>query len=98
MRPLGVCLAVLLASAVARAEPPRRGTREQTIQAANRAVGEQRLADARELWRALWEAEQAPEAACNIGQLSSRMGELVTAQEYLAICRARTPGRPKIKL
>ncbi|WP_437723897.1 hypothetical protein [Sorangium sp. So ce861] len=86
MRLLGVCLAVLLASEVARAEPPRRGMREQTIQAANRAVAEHRLADARELWRALWEAEQAPEAACNIGQLSSRMGELVTAREYLAIC------------
>ncbi|AUX37796.1 MULTISPECIES: hypothetical protein [Sorangium] len=86
MRLLGVCLAVLLASAVARAEPPRRGMREQTIQAANRAVAEHRLADARELWRALWEAAQAPEAACNIGQLSSRMGELVTAREYLAIC------------
>lgn len=92
MRPLGVCLAVLLAPAVARAEPPRRGMREQTIQAANRAVGERRLADARELWWALWEAEQAPEAACNVGQLSSRMGELVTAQEYLAICVRLDPG------
>ncbi|WP_437832300.1 hypothetical protein [Sorangium sp. So ce1153] len=92
MRPFGVCLAVLLASAGAHAEPPRRGMREQTIQAANRAVGERRLADARELWRALWEAEQAPEAACNVGQLSSRMGELLTAREYLAICVRLDPG------
>ncbi|WP_437306032.1 hypothetical protein [Sorangium sp. So ce388] len=50
------------------------------------------MADARELWRALWEAEQAPEAACNVGQLSSRMGELVTAREYLAICVRLDPG------
>lgn len=91
MRSFGVCLALLFASASASAEPPRRGTREQTIQAANRAVAERRLADARELWRALWEAEQAPEAACNVGQLSSRMGELVTAQEYLAICVRLAP-------
>ncbi|WP_441287947.1 hypothetical protein ACSRUE_38680 [Sorangium sp. KYC3313] len=91
MRSLGVCLAVLLAAEGARAEPPRRGTREQTIQAANRAVAEGRLADARELWQALWNAEKGPEAACNVGQLSSRMGELVTAREYLVLCMRLEP-------
>ncbi|WP_437713148.1 hypothetical protein WMF45_45780 [Sorangium sp. So ce448] len=87
MRSLGVCVAVLLASGDVCAAPPRAPTtRDRTIAAANRAVEERRLGDALVLWRGLWDAERSPDAACNVGQLASRTGELTTAREFLQIC------------
>ncbi|WP_437306044.1 tetratricopeptide repeat protein [Sorangium sp. So ce388] len=87
MRSLGVCLAVLLASGDVWSAPPRGPTtRDRTIAAANRAVEERRLGEALVLWRGLWDVERSPEAACNVGQLASRKGELTTAREFLQIC------------
>src|SRR5689334_19128452 len=91
MRGVFLLLACLLGAGAAHAAPARQGERDKLIEAANRAKAEGRFDESRRLWRALWDAEGEPVAACNIGQLSSRMEDPVTAVEFLTICVERTP-------
>jgi hypothetical protein len=84
-------MAYLLGSGVARAEPTAQGELGKLIDEANRAAAEGRLDESRRLWRIVWDAYGDTTAACNIGQLSSRIGDPVTAVEFLPICVEKRP-------
>lgn len=98
MRGMLLLVACLLSAGAVRAEPARQGERDRLIDAANRAKAESRFDESRQLWRVLWVAEREPAAACNIGQLSSRIGDPVTAVEFLTICVAKKPQVPAHRL
>jgi hypothetical protein len=98
MRSVLLLVTCLLGAGPAHAAPVGQGERDKLIEAANRAKAEGRFDESRQLWRVLWGAEGEPLAACNIGQLSSRMGDPVTAFEFLTICVERNPGVPAHKL
>ncbi|WP_437757308.1 hypothetical protein [Sorangium sp. So ce1389] len=88
--------AVLLStSAGARAERPS-SARDRLVAQAHTAVDEGRLADARDLWMALWKLERSQVAACNIGALSFRIGEMPAAVRWLSLCKEimRAPKTP----
>ncbi|XXX75278.1 hypothetical protein WMF30_47285 [Sorangium sp. So ce134] len=64
---------------------------------ANAAVDEGRLADARDLWMAVWKVDRSQVAACNVGALSYRLGEAPAAVRWLSLCKEimRAPGTPR---
>lgn len=88
--------ALWLAAAPGRATTPPE-VREQLVALADAAVQESRLADARDAWRALWKLERSQVAACNIGALSYRIGDLTTAVRWLSYCKEimRPPTTPE---
>ncbi|WP_433933761.1 hypothetical protein AB3662_05070 [Sorangium cellulosum] len=88
--------ALLSTSAGVMAAPPS-GARDRLVTQAHTAVDEGRLADARELWMAVWKLERSQVAACNIGALSFRIGDMPAAVRWLSLCKdimraPRTPG------
>ncbi|WP_433928523.1 PEGA domain-containing protein [Sorangium cellulosum] len=58
---------------------------------ADRAVAEGQLAKARDLWLQVWQLAPSEKAACNVGQLAFRVGDMARAAEFLALCLERTP-------
>ncbi|WP_438008543.1 hypothetical protein WME89_07465 [Sorangium sp. So ce321] len=78
--------ALLSTSAGAMAERPS-SARDRLVAQAHAAVDEGRLADARELWMAVWKLERSQVAACNIGALSFRIGEMPAAVRWLSLCK-----------
>ncbi|WP_438018378.1 hypothetical protein WMF18_04585 [Sorangium sp. So ce315] len=78
--------ALFSTSAGALAEPPS-GARDQLVAQAHIAVDDGRLADARELWMAVWKLERSQVAACNIGALSFRIGDMPAAVRWLSLCK-----------
>ncbi|WP_437304884.1 hypothetical protein [Sorangium sp. So ce388] len=94
--PLGLGFALLTLAAGAFAERPSE-TSVRLMAQAHAAVDEGRLADARDLWMAVWKVERSQVAACNIGALSFRLGEAPAAVRWLSLCKEimrkpRTPG------
>ncbi|HTN91369.1 MAG TPA: hypothetical protein VL242_47195 [Sorangium sp.] len=87
--------ALLSTSAGARAERPS-SARDRLVAQAHTAVDEGRFADARELWMAVWKLERSQVAACNIGALSFRIGEMPAAVRWLSLCKEimRAPKTP----
>ncbi|XYH99705.1 hypothetical protein ACMHYB_08070 [Sorangium sp. So ce1128] len=87
--------ALLSTSAGAMAERPS-SARDRLVAQAHTAVDEGRLADARELWMAVWKLERSQVAACNIGALSFRIGEMPAAVRWLSLCKEimRAPTTP----
>ncbi|WP_437781920.1 hypothetical protein [Sorangium sp. So ce1097] len=87
--------ALLSTSAGALAEPPS-GARDRLVAQAHAAVDDGRLADARELWMAVWKLEHSQVAACNIGALSFRIGDMPAAVRWLSLCKEimRAPRTP----
>ncbi|WP_437968913.1 hypothetical protein WMF04_06335 [Sorangium sp. So ce260] len=90
-----LCVALLSTSAGAVAKPPS-GARDRLVAQAHTAVDEGRLADARDLWMAVWKLERSQVAACNIGALSFRIGEMPAAVRWLSLCKEimRAPRTP----
>ncbi|WP_437648492.1 hypothetical protein [Sorangium sp. So ce362] len=87
--------ALLSISAVAAAEPPS-SARDRLVAQAHAAVDEARLAEARDLWMAVWKLERSQVAACNIGALSFRIGDMPAAVRWLSLCKEimRAPRTP----
>jgi hypothetical protein len=86
--------AVLLLTAstsTAWAEPPEEGARARLVRSADQAFDEDRLADSRDAWLAIWELEASTKAACNVGQLSLRIDDMPMAAEFLTICLKDAP-------
>ena len=83
--PLGLGFALLTLAAGALAERPSE-TSARLMAQAHAAVDEGRLADARDLWMAVWKVERSQVAACNIGALSFRLGR--AEQAYSRACAA----------
>jgi hypothetical protein len=77
------------------AAPPDRGPRGDLIRSANQAVDDGRYADARDAWLRIWELDRSRVAACNIGELSVRIGDMPIAAEFLAICVRRAQEDPE---
>ncbi|HTN92393.1 MAG TPA: hypothetical protein VL242_52360 [Sorangium sp.] len=98
--PLGLGFALLTLAAGALAERPSE-TSVRLMAQAHAAVDEGRLADARDLWMAVWKVERSQVAACNIGALSFRLGEAPAAVRWLSLCKEimrkpRTPGEREL--
>ncbi|XXT17626.1 hypothetical protein WME94_46090 [Sorangium sp. So ce429] len=98
--PLGLGFALLTLAAGALAERPSE-TSARLMAQAHAAVDEGRLADARDLWMAVWKVERSQVAACNIGALSFRLGEAPAAVRWLSLCKEimrkpRTPGEREL--
>ncbi|WP_437935345.1 PEGA domain-containing protein [Sorangium sp. So ce341] len=43
------------------------------------------------MWLQLWQVDPSERAACNVGQLSLRIGDMPRAAEFLTICLERAP-------
>ncbi|AUX35692.1 hypothetical protein [Sorangium sp. Soce836] len=84
-------LALVLVPLAARADAPPSGPKARLQRSADRAVAEGQLAEARDLWLQLWQLEPSEKAACNVGQLSFRIGDMPRAAEFLTACLERTP-------
>ncbi|WP_437810831.1 hypothetical protein [Sorangium sp. So ce1078] len=98
--PLALGLALFTLAAGAMAERPS-GTSARLMQQAHAAVDEGRLADARDLWMAVWKLERSQVAACNLGALSFRLGDAPAAVRWLSLCKEmmrkpRTPGEREL--
>ncbi|WP_437292586.1 hypothetical protein [Sorangium sp. So ce426] len=92
---LPLCIALLAGAAEGRAEAPPEAVARLMAQA-NAAAREDRLADSRDLWMAVWRLERAQVAACNIGALSLRLGDAPAAVRWLSLCQEimRAPRTP----
>ncbi|WP_437585303.1 hypothetical protein [Sorangium sp. So ce1000] len=92
---LPLCVALLSGAAEGRAEAPPAAVARLMAQA-NAAAREDRLADSRDLWMAVWRLERAQVAACNIGALSLRLGDAPAAVRWLSLCQEimRAPRTP----
>ncbi|WP_437707236.1 hypothetical protein WMF45_26230 [Sorangium sp. So ce448] len=92
---LPLCIALLAGAAEGRAEGPPEAVARLMAQA-NAAAREDRLADSRDLWMAVWRLERAQVAACNIGALSLRLGDAPAAVRWLSLCQEimRAPRTP----
>jgi hypothetical protein len=66
------------------AAPP--DPRDELRGSALQAMKEGRFADARDVWLRLWELERSRVAACNVGELSLRIGDMPRAAEFLTTC------------
>ncbi|WP_437314571.1 hypothetical protein [Sorangium sp. So ce385] len=84
-------LALVLVPLAARADAPPSGPKARLQRSADRAVAEGQLAEARDLWLQLWQLEPSEKAACNVGQLSFRIGDMPSAAEFLTACLERAP-------
>ncbi|AUX20432.1 hypothetical protein SOCEGT47_009010 [Sorangium cellulosum] len=91
-----LAVALLASPAGAMAERPL-DARDRLVAQAHAAVDEGRLADARDLWMAVWRLEGSQVAACNIGALSFRIGEMPAAVRWLSLCKEimRPPATPE---
>jgi hypothetical protein len=78
---------VLARASAAEAAPPN--PREEVIAQANRAAEDRRLDESRRHWRTIWDTDASTLAACNVGELSSRMEDLLTAERFLSLCVER---------
>ncbi|WP_437965357.1 PEGA domain-containing protein [Sorangium sp. So ce260] len=67
------------------------GPESRLQRSADRAVAEGHLAEARDIWLQLWQVDPSERAACNVGQLSLRIGDMPRAAEFLTACLERTP-------
>ncbi|WP_437274373.1 hypothetical protein WME90_24300 [Sorangium sp. So ce375] len=92
---LPLCIALLFGAAEGRAEAPTQAV-ARLMQQANAAAREDRLADSRDLWMAVWRLDRAQVAACNIGALSLRLGDAPAAVRWLSLCQEimRAPRTP----
>ncbi|WP_437790372.1 hypothetical protein [Sorangium sp. So ce693] len=92
---LPLCIALLAGAAEGRAEAPPEAVARLMAQA-NAAAREDRLADSRDLWMAVWRLERVQVAACNIGALSLRLGDAPAAVRWLSLCQEimRAPRTP----
>ncbi|WP_437678050.1 hypothetical protein [Sorangium sp. So ce131] len=90
-----VAAALLSAAGSATAAPPS-GARDRLVAQAHTAVQEGRLADARDVWMAVWKLERSQVAACNVGALSLRIGDAPAAVRWLSLCKEimRQPRSP----
>ncbi|WP_437720105.1 hypothetical protein [Sorangium sp. So ce861] len=93
---LPLCIALLSAAAEGRAEAPPEAVARLMAQA-NAAAREDRLADSRDLWLAVFRLHRSQVAACNIGALSLRLGDAPAAVRWLSICKEimRAPRTPE---
>ncbi|WP_437565417.1 hypothetical protein [Sorangium sp. So ce542] len=93
---LPLCIALLSAAAEGRAEAPPAEVARLMAQA-NAAAREDRLADSRDLWMAVFRLQRSQVAACNIGALSLRLGDAPAAVRWLSICKEimRAPRTPE---
>ncbi|HTN86688.1 MAG TPA: hypothetical protein VL242_23480 [Sorangium sp.] len=83
---LPLCIALLSGAAEGRAEAPSEAVARLMAQA-NAAAREDRLADSRDLWMAVFRLDRSQVAACNIGALSLRLGDAPAAVRWLSICK-----------
>lgn len=85
-----VLIAVILTTARVGAEPPKEppdeGARAKLLLRANEAMRDGRFAEARDGFLDIWEATGEHEAACNVGRLSYRVGDMPRAVEFLTLC------------
>jgi hypothetical protein len=65
--------------------------RARLLAAADAAMRDGRFADARNAWLAIWEATGERRAACNVGRLSFRIGDMPRAVELLQVCVSSAP-------
>jgi hypothetical protein len=86
-------MALVLLASIGRAEPPPEGARARLENSATKAVEQGFFADARNDWQRIWELEPDRLAACNVGQLSLRIGDMTRAAEFLTICVRDAPER-----
>ncbi|WP_437597201.1 hypothetical protein [Sorangium sp. So ce590] len=84
-------LALVLVPSVGRADSPSSGPQGRLQRSADRAVAEGRLAEARDMWLQIWQLDPSEMAACNVGQLSFRVGDMPRAAEFLTACLERAP-------
>ncbi|XXX74185.1 hypothetical protein WMF30_41730 [Sorangium sp. So ce134] len=84
-------LALLLVPSVGRANDSPSGPLGRLLRSADRAVADGHLADARDMWLQIWQVDPSEKAACNVGQLSLRIGDMLRAAQFLTICLERTP-------
>ncbi|WP_437574876.1 hypothetical protein [Sorangium sp. So ce887] len=84
-------LALVLVPSVGRADGPSSGPQGRLQRSADRAVAEGRLAEARDMWLQIWQLDPSEMAACNVGQLSFRIGDMPRAAEFLTACLERAP-------
>lgn len=82
---------LILTAALARAEPPPEGTRARLLLSADEAMRDGRFADARDAFLAVWEATSERDAACNVGRLSFRIGDMPRGVEFLELCVSTAP-------
>lgn len=81
-----------LAASIAHAEPmagvqaPDDRARARLLYQANEAMRDGRFAEARDAFLSIWEATSEHEAACNVGRLSYRVGDMGRAAEFLVLC------------
>ncbi|WP_437631328.1 PEGA domain-containing protein [Sorangium sp. So ce854] len=88
--------ALILASSafqpsVGRADTGASEAQRRLERSADRAVAEGQLAKARDIWLQVWQLAPSERAACNVGQLALRVGDMARAAEFLALCIERTP-------
>jgi len=83
--------ALALAASLAQAEPPPEGTRARLLLSADEAMRDGRFADARDAFLAVWDATGERDAACNVGRLSFRIGDMPRAVEFLNLCVSTAP-------
>ncbi|AUX23845.1 hypothetical protein SOCEGT47_043750 [Sorangium cellulosum] len=93
---LALGAAVLSGAAESRGEAREEAVARLVAQA-NAAAREDRLADSRDLWRAVWQLDRSQVAACNIGALSLRLGDAPGAVRWLSVCKEimRAPRTPE---
>jgi hypothetical protein len=94
----GLIFAILLFSGVALADGPQKGRvqardaeLDRLAREVNAAMDAGHQAQARDLLFGMWELDRSAKAACNIGQLSHRLGDAVLAVEWLTICLRLQP-------
>ncbi|WP_437776333.1 PEGA domain-containing protein [Sorangium sp. So ce1097] len=76
---------------VGRADTGASEAQRRLERSADRAVAEGQLAKARDIWLQVWQLAPSEKAACNVGQLALRVGDMARAAEFLALCIERTP-------
>jgi hypothetical protein len=94
----GLIFAILLFSGVALADGPQKGRAQardaeldRLAREVNAAMDAGHQAQARDLLFAMWELDRSAKAACNIGQLSHRLGDALLAVGWLTICLRLQP-------
>ncbi|MGK4000609.1 hypothetical protein [Sorangium sp. So ce1024] len=76
---------------VGRADTEASDAQRRLERSADRAVAEGQLATARDIWLQIWQLAPSEKAACNVGQLAFRVGDMARAAEFLALCLDLTP-------
>ncbi|WP_437285712.1 PEGA domain-containing protein [Sorangium sp. So ce406] len=86
-----ILAASVILPSVGRADTGASEAQRRLERSADRAVAEGQLAKARDLWLQVWQLAPSEKAACNVGQLAFRVGDMTRAAEFLALCLERTP-------